>query len=133
MGGQAMKFRPEADIWPLMSDDELREMAESIERQGQELPISLYEGDILDGRNRYLAITRYCSGIEPKYQNVNPSSPITFAITHNEQRRHLNDNQRKMVAARALPFFETEAKKRLSEAGRKSAQGKPAEKGRADS
>lgn len=128
-----MRFRPEADIFPLLSEEELKALAASIDRSGQREPIKLYEGDILDGRNRYLAITRHCApGREPKFEDISPSSPIEYVINLNEERRHLNDSQRKMAAARALPFFEAEAKKRMAEAGRAAAPGRPAEKGVAD-
>jgi hypothetical protein len=109
-----MRFRPEADIFPLLGEDELKALAVSIDQSGQRETIKLYQGDILDGRNRYLAITRHCKpGVEPKFEDVSPDSPIAYVIDLNEQRRHLNDSQRKMAAARALPFFEVEAKKRM--------------------
>lgn len=108
-----MKFRPEADIWPVMSDDELKALAADIDKVGQLQPISLYRGDILDGRNRWLAITRFsANGRTPQTVEVAPESPIAFTISSNEKRRHLNDSQRQMAAARSLPFFEAEAKQR---------------------
>jgi hypothetical protein len=120
-----MKFRPEADIFPLLGEDDLKALAADIDAVGQRQPISLYQGDILDGRNRYLAITRHCKpGLEPKFEDVSPESPIAFVISLNEQRRHLNDSQRKMAAARALPFFEAEAKRRQREHGG-TAPGRP--------
>ena len=128
-----MKFRPEANIWPLMKEDELRDLAADIDKEGQRYPIYLYEGEILEGRNRYLAITRYCTkSREPGYMDVSPESPIAFAISHNEKRRHLNDSQRKMVAARALSFFAAEARERQAEAGRSAAPGRPSKKDEAD-
>lgn len=108
-----MRFRPEADIFPLLGEEELKALAASIDRSGQREPIKLYQGDILDGRNRYLAITRHCApGREPKFEDVSPASPIEYVINLNEERRHLNDSQRKMAAARAEPFYAAEAKKR---------------------
>lgn len=113
-----MKFRPEADIWPLEPDEKLKTLARDIDLNGQLEPIKLYEGDILDGRNRYLAITRYgTSGREPKYEDVSPSSPIAYVLSYNEHRRHLNDSQRAMAGAKAEPFFAAEAKKRQQAAG----------------
>jgi len=113
-----VKFRPEAEIWPLMSDNDLKALAEDIDRQGQLEPISIYQGDILDGRNRWLAMTQYCrSGRRPKLEDVSPESPIAFVVSLNEQRRHLTGDQRAMAAARALPFYEAEAKKRMATKG----------------
>lgn len=128
-----MRFRPEADIFQLVSEKELKDLAADIDSNGQREPISLYQGDILDGRNRYLAITRHCRpGIEPKFEDVSPPSPTAFVISLNLKRRHLTQDQQKMAAARALPFFEAEARKRMAEAGRRAAPGRPAEKGVAD-
>jgi ParB family chromosome partitioning protein len=122
-----MKFRPECEIWPLMTDDELKALAQDIDERGQLHLISVYQGDILDGRNRYLAMTRFGKNT-PKYENVNPESPIAFTISHNEKRRQMNDGQRSYCAALAMPFFEAEAKKRQM-AGQK-AGGKKAGRGR---
>lgn len=106
-----MKFRPEADIWPVMSDRDLTTLAADIDDNGQQYPISLYRGDILDGRNRWLAITKF-GKTKPVFETVTPDSPIAFVVSRNEKRRHLNDSQRGLVGAAALPFFEAEAKLR---------------------
>ena len=112
-----MKFRPEADVWPMMIDTELTALAEDIDKNGQHYAVSLYNGDILDGRNRYRAIVEKCQVVKTvKYETVSPASPIAFVISRNEKRRHLTDSQRGLAAAKALPFFEDEAKKR-QEAG----------------
>lgn len=111
-----MKFRPEADIWPILSDDALKVLATDIDKHGQREPIKLYQGDILDGRNRYLAVTRFCTnGRKPNYVDVDPESPIAYVISLNEHRRHLNESQRALAAAKALPFYEAEAKQRQGE------------------
>jgi DNA N-6-adenine-methyltransferase (Dam) len=122
-----MKFRPEADIWPVMSDAELRALAVDIESGGQQYPISLLGGDILDGRNRWLAIKHYTK-LKPVFENVDPDSPIAFVISRNEKRRHESESQRGISSARALPFYEAEAKARQAE-GQK-AGGKKAGRGR---
>jgi len=108
-----MRFRPEAAVWPLQSDDDLRKLAADIDENGQIHPIELYEGEILDGRNRYLAITKFCVKVrEPRFITVTPESPIRRVVSLNEMRRHLNESQRAMAAAKALEFFEEEARKR---------------------
>lgn len=119
-----MKFRPEADIFPLLPDEQLRELAKDIDQRGQLQPIYVYEGAILDGRNRWLAITGHCtSGVEPKLETVAPDSPIAFVVSLNEKRRHLSDSQRQWAAQKALPFYEAEAKQR--QAHGETAPGKP--------
>jgi len=49
-----MDFHEAANIFPMMSDAELDDLTESIRANGQRHPILLYEGKILDGRNRYI-------------------------------------------------------------------------------
>lgn len=69
----------------------------------------LHEGKILDGRNRFLA----CHGVmadhrwpdvpvDPpvRFVNYNGDDPLGFVISKNLQRRHLDESQRSMVAAR---------------------------------
>ena len=108
-----MKFRAEAEIWPVMADEELKALAADIDANGQQYPISLYQNGILDGRNRWLAITKFGQKIkEPRFETVKPPSPIAFVVSRNEKRRHLSESQRGHTGAAALPFFEAEAKKR---------------------
>ncbi len=108
-----MKFRPEAEIWPTMNDNQLKVLAADIDANGQLDVISLYNGDILDGRNRWLAITKFCTnGTEPKFEDVTPDSPISFVLSR-KNRLDLNDSQRAMGAARAIKMFEEDAAKRM--------------------
>jgi hypothetical protein len=60
--------------------------------------ITLFEGMILDGLNRY----RVClhTGVEPRFVVYPGDDPLGFAIASNDQRRHLDASQRAMVAAR---------------------------------
>jgi hypothetical protein len=58
----------------------------------------LYEGKILDGRNRYLACQRI--NREVKVRDYTGDDPIGFVLSVNLHRRHLNEGQRAMVAAK---------------------------------
>jgi hypothetical protein len=48
----AIKVHPAADLFPLMSESELRELGEDIKANGLRASIVLYKDKLLDGRNR---------------------------------------------------------------------------------
>lgn len=105
-----MKSHPIADVWPMMEQDMLQALAEDIKKNGQLVPVWIYEGMILDGRNRYAACK--LAGIEPKTQTYTGDEPTAFAVSMNDKRRHMTAGVRAAVAVELLPFFEADAKKR---------------------
>ena len=118
-----LKAHPAADLFPMMSDAELNDLAMDVKSQGQRRPIVLLDGLILDGRNRYEACRR--AGIEPRLEQwTGASSPTAFVLSENLQRRHLTVDQRALIALEAQPLFAGEAKARQRAAGgdRKSAK-----------
>ena len=72
--------------------------------------MELLDGKIIDGRNRYLACKQL--GIEPKTVKVTPENPVSYVVSKNLHRRHLNASQCAMAAARAMPFYTEAAKGR---------------------
>ncbi len=111
-----------AGMFPLMNGTGFKELADSIEEQGLQLPIELYQGKILDGRNRYRACLD--RDIEPDLIDVEPDDPVAYVLAMNLHRRHLNESQRGMVAARAKEIYKAKAKKR-KEATLKKGSKKP--------
>jgi hypothetical protein len=93
-----MQIHPCADIWPLMTDAQLDELAADIAANGQILPIMTLDGMILDGRNRWLACER--AGVEPWLQAVETDDPDAVAWSLNEHRRHASESVRGLAARR---------------------------------
>ena len=82
----------------MLEDDELQSLADDIKENGLLIPISLYEGKILDGRNRYQACL--LAKADPTFTEYTGDNPIKFVYSMNEKRRHQTTSQRAMAAAK---------------------------------
>lgn len=125
MSTTALAAHPAADLFPLLSDPELRELAKDIRENGLLEPIVLHEEQVLDGRNRLAACE--IAKVEPRFVDWNGDggTPLRYALSHNLHRRHLTTSQRAAIAAEILPQFEEEARKRQGSHG--AAPGRPAQ------
>lgn len=101
---------------PPMSDEEFKEFKEDISGNGLIEPIVLFQGKVLDGRNRYNACKEL--GIEVWGRNWEGGmDPVEYVVAKNLHRRHLTPGQRAAAAARALEYHVQEAKDRQRSAG----------------
>lgn len=91
-------FHPLAEFFPLMDGGEFAQLVNSIKENGLRDPIVTYEQKILDGRNRYRACIE--ADIAPRYVQFSDGNPVLFVIDRNLHRRHLNESQRALIAAR---------------------------------
>lgn len=105
-----MKHHPIADVWPMMDEAKLAELADDIRKNGQLVPVWLYEGKILDGRNRWAACKIAC--VEPKTKEYTGDEPTAFAVSMNDRRRHMGKSALAAVAAELEPHFAADAKRR---------------------
>lgn len=113
-----MKNHPISDVWPMMDEAKIAELADDIRKNGQLVPVWLYEGKILDGRNRWAACK--IAGVEPKTKEYSGDEPTAFAVSLNDRRRHMNKGSLAAVAAELEPFFAKDAAAR-----RKATEGRP--------
>jgi len=94
-----ISFHPLADIFPLTEGEEFATFKADIAENGLRESIWLWQGQIVDGRNRYRACREL--GIEPSYREWDGRGDLlTFIISMNLHRRHLSESQRAMVGAR---------------------------------
>jgi N6-adenosine-specific RNA methylase IME4 len=91
-----------AGLFPMFSDGELDELAEDIKTRGQEQPVWVLDGKIIDGRNRDEACHRI--GIDVWTKDYVGDDPLGFVLSLNLRRRHLTESQRAMVAAKLIDW-----------------------------
>lgn len=108
------EIHPAAELFPMLGTEELQALADDIKTNGQIDPIVIYEGQVLDGRNRLAACE--LAGVEPRTIEMvfkaGGIGPTEWVISKNLHRRQLSKSQAAAVAVEALPMLEAEAKKR---------------------
>ncbi|HEV7344172.1 MAG TPA: MT-A70 family methyltransferase [Devosia sp.] len=105
---------PYAELFPMLSVSDGASLREDLASSGQRERIILLDGMVLDGRNRQqqLEALGLVDGEVPpegsdlwltRYRRFLPAQdgdPLAFVLSLNLHRRHLDDSQRAMVAAR---------------------------------
>src|SRR5262252_9757620 len=91
-GGCRVKIHPAADLFPMMPDEELQELARDIAENGLIHPIIVDDQDqLIDGRNRLAACKM--AGVKPRFEKLNGSDPVLYILSVNIERRHLSKGQ----------------------------------------
>jgi hypothetical protein len=94
---------PAADLFPMIADSDDQAMVSlinSIKANGQLHPIIMWNGVIVDGRNRYAACKQ--AGIAPKTKSMqfeSDADAIRYIISTNIHRRHLDPRRIPAIAA----------------------------------
>ena len=98
------EFHPYATKLPELSDREFAALVEDIAENGLIDAITLCEGTILDGRNRYLACrtARYEFSDDDFVELPEGKDPLLFVISKNFQRRHMSAEQKRAAIAWVL-------------------------------
>ena len=100
-----MKIHPAAELFPMIEGAEFSRLLADIEANGQQEPITVTtEGELLDGRNRLRACEQL--KIEPQKRVYEGADPVGYVVSLNLHRRHLNESQRAMVAAKLANMSE---------------------------
>ena len=114
--GTGLKPHPLAELLPQLEGEEFAALVADIKANGLLEPITTYQDMVLDGRAR----DRACgvAGVVPETREfTGPGSPAAFIIGKNVLRRHLDESQRAMFAARLKKEFEEEARLNMSRGG----------------
>ena len=115
---------PAATLFPMMDAEALQALADDIREHGQREPVILFDGKVLDGRNRLRACE--LAGVEPlTCVRDDIASPTTFVLSLNLHRRHLTPAQRAALGVDVSESFAAEAAERHRQA---SAKGGSAER-----
>lgn len=105
------EFHKACLIFSPITGESWEKFVEHIEENGQQHPIELLpDGTLLDGRNRLNACRQL--GIEPKFVEVNPSSPVEYVIGNNLRLRELNIGEKAVLALQLIPLLAVEAAER---------------------
>jgi hypothetical protein len=93
------EIHPIAKCYPKITGKDFTELRKSIRTQGLLNPITLYEGLILDGSNRYRACLE--EDVKPTFRELPDGvNAIEYVVSQNESRRHLTVEQRAFIGAK---------------------------------
>jgi hypothetical protein len=96
-------IHPAAELMPEMLWPEQERLLEDIKANGLQQPIVLLGGRVLDGRHRQ----ELCElpEIKPRYVRLKAADvpdPVAYVLSANLHRRHLDESQRAMIAAKVM-------------------------------
>jgi len=119
-----------ASMFPLITETDFDELVEDIKQNGLREKITLYQGSVLDGQNRYRACM--AAGVKPEFEEWDgKGTPEAFVISKNLRHRHLSPVEKAKIGARLKTRFEEAARARMTSGVNLSIQGREGEKGKA--
>jgi hypothetical protein len=118
-----MRFHPYAELFPLMDEAALQELADDIGQNGLQQPIWTLDGQILDGRNRWKACR--IANVECKAVEYEGDDPLGFVVSLNLHRRQLTPSQRAMIGVELEAHRAREVERKKAEKCRAMASLQP--------
>jgi ParB-like chromosome segregation protein Spo0J len=94
-----LELHPLCTLFPRLTGAEFEALKADIIANGQREPITVHEGFVLDGGNRYRACIE--AGIEPILRDFTGANPVAFVLSANLHRRHLTPGQQAAIVASA--------------------------------
>ena len=85
-----------AYLFPDMTEAQFERLVKSIQANGLRVPITVWRGEIIDGRHRYAACLR--AGVEPRFEYLDDDEdPVQFVLDKNGEARVLDTSGRAVV------------------------------------
>jgi N6-adenosine-specific RNA methylase IME4 len=105
-----LEFHQLANIFPLIEGETFDSLVADIAMHGVREPIWVYEGKILDGRNRWRA--SQLAGVECPKRDYVGSDALSFVLSLNLKRRHMSAGELAFVALEIEKYEAKQAKLR---------------------
>lgn len=99
-GAPRPKHHPIAALFPMLEEDKRASFRESLSH-GQNHPVVMHKGLLLDGRNRERELVELGKPVGFIVFTGTDRQAFDFVMDENLERRHLNESQRAMLAAKA--------------------------------
>ena len=109
------ELHPLCTLFPRLGDAEFAALVADIRANGLREPITLHDGMVLDGGNRYRACIE--AGVEPVFTEYTGSSIVAFVLSANLHRRHLKEGQQAAIVASAQDWAKAQPAHRPEKAG----------------
>ena len=93
------ELHPLCTLFPRMLDQEFMTLTADIKENGLRQPITLLDGMILDGGNRYRACIQ--AGVVPEFVEFSGGNIVSFVLSANLHRRHMSAGQQAAIVASA--------------------------------
>lgn len=119
---------PLAEMLPMMGDKDYSQLELSMQLRGwaKDDPSTLYDGQLLDGRNRMRAAKKLAIAPNVVDRTDEIEDPAEFVCRRNFWRRHLTASQKAAVAVRMMPELMSAGLQRMASGGRSERSGKVA-------
>ncbi len=105
-----IELHPLCTLFPRMLDQEFMTLTADIKENGLRQPITLLDGMILDGGNRYRACLQ--AGVEPVFVNFSGGNIVSFVLSANLHRRHMTAGQQAAIVASAQDWAKAQTASR---------------------
>lgn len=93
------ELHPLCTLFPRVEGESFDALVSDIRANGLREPITLHDGMILDGGNRYRACL--AAGVEPTFATFTGGNIVSFVLSANLHRRHLSAGQQAAIVASA--------------------------------